>query len=75
MLGCSLCDCQATCAENKGTEQTDPERKPYVERNGQMGGERKNECFPDRCINERTHSPSEAPAFLHKMLCPHRSAE
>lgn len=33
-------------------------------RRTEMGGGRKNECFPHRRINERTHSTSEAQAFL-----------
>lgn len=56
-------------AENYRTtmEQIDGKKgEREEERSGQMGGGRKNECFPHRRINERTHSPSEAPAFLQK---------
>lgn len=43
------------------------ERKPALrEMAKREEGGRKNECFPDRCINERTHSPSEAPVSLQK---------
>lgn len=61
-------------AENEITNGL--KRKPALrETSKREEGARENECFPVRCINERTHSPSEAPASSLKKLCPRRLAE